>query len=114
MLSVSRANAYVGPFAISQALDAGAQIVVTGRSGDPALFVGSMAHACGWAEDDWSHLGRGTAIGHMLECAGQLTGGYFADPGYKDARARRYVAVPRPGQAAPCTRDSRSAGGAPP
>ena len=78
------ANAYLGSFAITRALDAGAQIIITGRCGDPALFVGPMAHAFGWAEDDWLRLGRGTAIGHMLECAGQLTGGYFADPGYKD------------------------------
>lgn len=78
------ANAYLGSFAITRALDEGADIVITGRCGDPALFVGPMAHAFGWAEDDWLRLGRGTAVGHMLECAGQLTGGYFADPGYKD------------------------------
>ena len=82
--SLISANAYLGSFPIKHALDEGAQIVVTGRCGDPALFVGPMAHAFGWAEDDWLTLGRGTAIGHMLECAGQLTGGYFADPGYKD------------------------------
>lgn len=78
------ANAYLGSFAIARALDEGAHIVLTGRTGDPALFVGPMIHAFGWAEDDWHRLGRGTAIGHMLECAGQLTGGYFADPGCKD------------------------------
>lgn len=78
------ANAYLGSFGIAHALDAGADIVITGRTGDPALFVGPMVHAFGWAEDEWERLGRGTAVGHMLECAGQLTGGYFADPGYKD------------------------------
>lgn len=78
------ANAYLGSFAIARALDEGADIVITGRTGDPALFVGPMVHAFGWREDDWQRLGRGTAVGHMLECAGQLTGGYFADPGYKD------------------------------
>jgi hypothetical protein len=78
------ANAYMGSFEIARALDEGADIVITGRTGDPALFVGPMVHAFGWAEDDWQRLGRGTAVGHMLECAGQLTGGYFADPGYKD------------------------------
>ena len=78
------ANAYLGSFPIARALDEGAHIVITGRTGDPALFVGPMIHSFGWAEDDWDRLGRGTAIGHLLECAGQLTGGYFADPGYKD------------------------------
>lgn len=81
---VISANAYLGSFGIARALDEGAHIVITGRTGDPALFVGPMVHAFGWAEDDWETLGRGTAIGHMLECAGQLTGGYFADPGFKD------------------------------
>jgi Acyclic terpene utilisation family protein AtuA len=43
-----------------------------------------MVHAFGWAPDDWNLLGQGTVAGHLLECAGQITGGYFADPGYKD------------------------------
>lgn len=78
------ANAYLGAFSIAQALGEGAHIVITGRTGDPSLFVGPMIHAFGWSEDDWDLLGCGTAVGHMLECAGQLTGGYFADPGCKD------------------------------
>ena len=40
-------------------------------------------HRCGWKLDDWQHLGAGTAIGHLLECTTQVTGGYFADPPYK-------------------------------
>jgi hypothetical protein len=78
------ANAYLGAFPIARALEEGAQVIFTGRVCDPALFLGPMIHAFGWAEDDWTRLARGTAVGHLLECAGQLTGGYFADPGVKD------------------------------
>ena len=78
------ANAYLGAFPIARALAEGAQVIFTGRVCDPALFLGPMIHAFGWAEDDWTRLAGGTAIGHLLECAGQLTGGYFADPGYND------------------------------
>jgi hypothetical protein len=82
--AIVSANAYLGIAPIVDALDGGADIVVTGRVGDPALFLGPLVHEFGWADDDWSILGRGTMIGHLLECAGQLTGGYFADPGIKD------------------------------
>jgi len=73
------ANAYLGAGPIARALAQGADVVITGRVGDPALFVGPMIHAFGWSLDDAPLLGRGTVIGHLLECAGQLTGGYFAD-----------------------------------
>jgi hypothetical protein len=78
------ANAYLGAEPMADALRAGADIVVTGRASDPALFLAPMIHAFGWAMDDWNLLGQGTVAGHLLECAGQITGGYFADPGYKD------------------------------
>lgn len=81
---VISANAYMGIDGIVDALAAGADIVVTGRVGDPSLFLAPLVHEFGWARDDWDRLGQGTLIGHLLECAGQLTGGYFADPGYKD------------------------------
>ncbi|SMH62737.1 acyclic terpene utilization AtuA family protein [Azospirillum agricola] len=81
---VLSANAYIGAFPIAEALAAGADVVITGRAADPALFLGPMVHAFGWAADDWDALGRGTMAGHLLECAGQVTGGYFADPGVKD------------------------------
>ncbi|WP_143092874.1 acyclic terpene utilization AtuA family protein, partial [Arsenicibacter rosenii] len=58
----------------------GALIIVTGRVADPSLFVAPMVHEFGWSADDFERLGQGTVIGHLLECAGQLTGGYFADP----------------------------------
>ena len=65
-------------------LRAGADIVVSGRVADPSLVLGpAMAHY-GWAADDWNRLARATMAGHLLECGAQVTGGYFADPGYKD------------------------------
>lgn len=77
------ANAYLGAGPIAQALSQGADIVITGRVGDPALFIGPMLHAFGWSLDDADMIGRATVIGHLLECAGQLCGGYFADEGRK-------------------------------
>jgi hypothetical protein len=78
------ANAYLGAAPMAEALKAGADVVITGRASDPALFLAPMIDAFGWAMDDWDLLGKGTVAGHLLECAGQITGGYFADPGYKD------------------------------
>jgi len=78
------ANAYLGAEPMAEALRGGADVVITGRASDPALFLAPMIHAFGWAMDDWNLLGQGTVAGHLLECAGQITGGYFADPGYKD------------------------------
>jgi Acyclic terpene utilisation family protein AtuA len=78
------ANAYLGAEPMAEALTKGADVVITGRASDPALFLAPMIHAFGWAMDDWNLLGQGTVAGHLLECAGQITGGYFADPGYKD------------------------------
>jgi hypothetical protein len=78
------ANAYLGAEEILPALATGADVVITGRVADPSLFVAPLAHHFGWKLDDWGRLGRATAIGHLLECAGQLTGGYFAEPGLKD------------------------------
>ncbi|HTH74550.1 MAG TPA: acyclic terpene utilization AtuA family protein [Trinickia sp.] len=80
------ANAYLGAQPIVDALHAGADIVLTGRVADPALFLAPLIHRFGWSMSDWDRLGQGTVVGHLLECAGQITGGYFADPGVKDVR----------------------------
>lgn len=77
------ANAYLGAEPIVEALAAGADIVITGRAADPSLFLGPLMHEFGWSFADWERLGQATLIGHVLECAGQVTGGYFADPGFK-------------------------------
>ncbi|MGY2365828.1 acyclic terpene utilization AtuA family protein [Pseudomonas azotoformans] len=78
------ANAYLGVDGILQALHADADVVITGRVADPSLFLAPQMFEFGWAADDWQRLGRGTLVGHLLECAGQVSGGYFADPGFKD------------------------------
>ena len=82
--SVLSANAYLGAEALVTALQWGADVVVTGRVADPALFLAPLIHEFGWSMSDWQKMGQGTVVGHLLECAGQVTGGYFADPGYRD------------------------------
>lgn len=88
------AHAYLGAAPIVDALRRGARIVITGRVADPALFLAPLVAHFGWATDDWDRLGRGILIGHLLECAGQLTGGYFADPGVKDVAGLADLGLP--------------------
>jgi hypothetical protein len=88
------ANAYIGAKPIADALAADADIVITGRAADPALFLAALVHEFAWRWDDWSALGRGTVVGHLLECAGQITGGYFADPGLKDVAGLARLGFP--------------------
>jgi hypothetical protein len=82
---VVSANAYTGASPIAAALAQGADVVITGRAADPSLFLGPLVFEFGWAMDDWPLLGKGVLAGHLLECAGQVTGGYFADPPFKPA-----------------------------
>ncbi|MCS2609227.1 acyclic terpene utilization AtuA family protein [Halomonas dongshanensis] len=88
------ANAYIGAESIAKALDKGANVVVTGRAADPALFLGPLIHSFKWKMNDWDKLGKGTAAGHLLECAGQICGGYFADPGKKDVPQLAHIGFP--------------------
>lgn len=78
------ANAYLGAQAIADALQGGAEIVVTGRVADPSLALGPAVAHHGWAWDDWDRLAGATMAGHLLECGAQVSGGYYADPGVKD------------------------------
>ncbi len=82
--SIVSANAYIGAQGIVQALTAGADIVITGRASDPSLFLAPMVYEFGWSFDDADLMGKGTIGGHLMECGAQVTGGYFADPDYKD------------------------------
>jgi hypothetical protein len=88
------ANAYLGADALLPALADGADVLITGRVADPSLFLAPLRQAFGWAEDDWRALGAGTMVGHLMECAAQVTGGYFADPGYKEVPNLAYVGFP--------------------
>ena len=72
------ANAYLGAWGISAALTAGAQVVITGRVTDASLVVGPAAAHFGWARDDWDRLAGAVAVGHVLECGTQATGGNYS------------------------------------
>lgn len=78
------ANAYLGCEGIVSALDQGADIVITGRVADASLTLGPLAHSFSWEQENRDLIASGILAGHLLECSGQITGGYFADPGYKE------------------------------
>jgi hypothetical protein len=88
------ANVYLGAGRIRAALDLGADVVVTGRIVDSALALGPLIHEFGWAADDWDRLAAGTLAGHLIECGPQVTGGYYADPGFKDVPGLAAVGFP--------------------
>ena len=92
--SILGANAYLGADAIIPALEDDAHVVITGRVADPSLFLAPIMHHFNWTTDDWTRLGAGTLVGHLMECAAQVTGGYFADPGYKSVPNLAYVGFP--------------------
>jgi hypothetical protein len=72
-------HAYLGARPIAAALDAGADIVITGRCVDSALALGPLIHEFGWGPDDLDALAQGTLAGHLLECGPQSTGGLLTD-----------------------------------
>ena len=88
------ANAYLGADALLPALSAGADVVITGRVADPALFLAPLMHHFGWQAGDWQRMGQGILVGHLLECAAQVRGGYIADPGYFDVPDLAEVGFP--------------------
>ena len=69
-------------------------MVITGRVADPAIFMAPAIHEFGWSLEDWDKLGKGTMMGHLLECGGQVTGGYFAEPGKKDVPGVGHLGFP--------------------
>jgi len=94
------ANAYLGADALLPALASGADVIITGRVADPSLVVAPLAWHYGWDLGSWlpgdaaERIGQATVIGHLLECAGQITGGYFADPGPKDVPGLAHLGFP--------------------
>ncbi|EZH65287.1 ABC transporter substrate-binding protein [Bacillaceae bacterium JMAK1] len=98
-LSMSRnefisADAYLGAEEMLPALHNRPDVVITGRVADPSLFLAPMIHEFNWKLDDWDLLGKGTVIGHLLECGAQVTGGYFADGVTKQVNQLATVGMP--------------------
>lgn len=72
------ANAYLGAKPLVEALRAGADIVISGRTTDTAQFLAPLIHEFNWSEEDWDELASGVFMGHLLECSAQSTGGNFS------------------------------------
>jgi len=107
---IQSANVYLGAWPVVEALERGANVVVTGRVTDTGLTLGPMIHEFGWAPDDWDRIAAGTVAGHINECGAQSTGGNclvdwetipdLADPGYPLIEARpdgTFVVTKHPG-----------------
>jgi hypothetical protein len=91
---VVSANVYLGAEHLLPAIATGAEVIVTGRVADPALFLAPMWQHFAWTDHDWSRLGAGVVVGHLLECAAQVSGGYYADPGFKDVPDLAHLGFP--------------------
>ena len=72
---IQSANVYLGAAPMVEALDRGAQIVITGRCTDTGLTLAPLMHEFGWSPDDWNRMAAGTIAGHIIECGAQCTGG---------------------------------------
>jgi hypothetical protein len=107
------ANAYIGAKPIVDALAAGADVVVTGRVADASLFVAPLVHEFGWDWDDWNRLAAGVAIGHLLECSGQVAGGNYSGPwweGFDPLRIAFPLAEVEPDGSAVITKPEKTGG----
>ena len=91
---ITAANVYLGAFPIANALKKDVDIVIVGRSVDSALALGPLIYEFNWNASDLKMLSSGTICGHLLECGAQVTGAYFADPGFKDVPNLAKVGFP--------------------
>jgi hypothetical protein len=82
--TVLSAEVYFGADGIKEALENGANVVLTTRIVDSALYLGPLSYEFGWDLNDVELAAKGSIIGHLMECGCQVTGGTFADPGYKE------------------------------
>lgn len=88
------AQAYQSAPLIVEGLRRGADIVITSRAGDATQFLAPMIYEFDWPLDDWDLMGKGLGIGHLMECAAQLSGGYYQDPGFKDVPNPAHIGFP--------------------
>ncbi|WP_296112339.1 acyclic terpene utilization AtuA family protein [uncultured Anaerococcus sp.] len=82
---ILNANVYFGHEPIVEALENDADIVVTGRAADSTLFMSPLMHEFKWSEEDYDNIARGIAVGHLLECGGQASGGNY-QYGWRDVQ----------------------------
>lgn len=88
------AEVYFGADGIKEALENGADVVLTTRIVDSALYLGPLAYEFGWDLEDPQLAAKGSTIGHLMECGCQVSGGTFADPGYKEVDDLGHVGAP--------------------
>ncbi|MDO5716017.1 MAG: acyclic terpene utilization AtuA family protein [Tissierellia bacterium] len=90
---VVNANVYFGHEPIVEALEKGANTVVTGRAADSALFLSPAKYEFEWSDEDYDNIARGIIVGHLLECGGQAAGGNF-DYGWRDVPQMDFLGFP--------------------
>lgn len=89
---LASANVYIGAQPIAEALDQGADIVVTGRASDPSVAMAPLIHEFGWTMEDYDKLAAGTVLGHILECGAQCTGGNYV--GWRQVKDYAHIGYP--------------------